>query len=46
MTYEEVNAIWDRADFAASALLREMEVFCSKCKTRLPTLAGNSTHDS
>ena len=25
MTYEEVNAIWDRADFAASALLREMD---------------------
>jgi hypothetical protein len=25
MTYEEVNAIWDRADFAAAALLREMD---------------------
>jgi hypothetical protein len=25
MTYEEVNAIWDRVDFAAAALLREMD---------------------
>jgi len=25
MTYDEVNAIWDRADFAAAALLREMD---------------------
>jgi hypothetical protein len=25
LTYEEVNAIWDRADFAAAALLREMD---------------------
>jgi hypothetical protein len=25
MTYEEVNTIWNRADFAVTALLREMD---------------------
>jgi hypothetical protein len=25
MIFEEVNAIWDRVDFAAAALLREMD---------------------
>ena len=25
LTYDEINAIWDRTDFAAAALLREMD---------------------